>query len=113
MKKYKILIAFALIALMIQCVCGVVIYQIVPTETARGTFGNMFGAISTLFTGITLAGLIYTIHQQQKDLISAKEETKRIIIAQENSAEAPTKRGDRITLSLISANGLLRNLRLS
>lgn len=88
MKKYKVLIAFALTAFLIQLAYGFVIYSSISSETGRGTFGDMFGAISAFFTGVTLAGLIYTIHQQQKDLMAAREATNRAIIAQEKSAEA-------------------------
>lgn len=36
--------------------------------TARGTFGDMFGAINALFSGCAFAGLIYTIRQQSEEL---------------------------------------------
>ncbi|OMC72997.1 hypothetical protein BK121_08795 [Paenibacillus odorifer] len=34
----------------------------------RGTFGDMFGAVNALFSGLAFAGLIFTIHLQRKDL---------------------------------------------
>jgi hypothetical protein len=34
---------------------------------ARGQFGDMFGVVNTLFTGLAFAGLIYTILLQRKD----------------------------------------------
>jgi len=36
--------------------------------TTRGQFGDMFGAINALFTGLAFAGLIVTIIQQSKEL---------------------------------------------
>jgi len=88
MKKFNILILFALGAILIQLIYGVAMFYMIGTETGRGTFGDMFGAINALFTGITLAGLIYTIYQQQKDVTAAQEMANRTTIAQENSAEA-------------------------
>lgn len=32
----------------------------------RGTFGDMFGSINALFSGVALAGIIFTILQQNK-----------------------------------------------
>lgn len=33
----------------------------VPNENTRGTFGDQFGAVNALFSGLAFAGLIYTI----------------------------------------------------
>lgn len=37
-------------------------------ENNRGTFGDMFGAVNAIFSGLAFAGLIFTIHLQRKDL---------------------------------------------
>jgi len=34
----------------------------------RGTFGDLFGAVNALFSGLAFAGLIYTIVSQKQDL---------------------------------------------
>lgn len=34
----------------------------------RGQFGDLFGGLNALFTGVTLAGLIYTLHLQRKSM---------------------------------------------
>mgnify|MGYP001351552489 CR=1 FL=1 len=88
MKKFKILILFALIAILVQVVYGVTLFYAIGSETGRGTFGDMFGAVNAFFTGLTLAGLIYTIHEQQKEMETAREATNRSIVAQENAADA-------------------------
>jgi len=36
--------------------------------TWRGTFGDQFGAVNALFSGLAFAGLIYTIILQRRDL---------------------------------------------
>jgi hypothetical protein len=42
--------------------------------TKAGVFGDMFGALNTLFTGFAFVGLVYTILQQREQLALAKEE---------------------------------------
>lgn len=64
---------------------------IVP-ENKQGTFGDMFGALSSLFSGLAFAGIIYPIYLQKKELGLQREELeetrkelKRSADAQENS----------------------------
>lgn len=38
------------------------------SDAERGTFGDQFGAVNALFSGLAFAGLIYTIILQRKDL---------------------------------------------
>lgn len=37
-------------------------------ELGAGTFGDMFGAVNALFSGLAFAGLIYTISVQRQEL---------------------------------------------
>ena len=39
-----------------------------------GTFGDQFGAINALFSGLALAGVIYTLIQQQKEMQAQRRE---------------------------------------
>jgi hypothetical protein len=43
-------------------------------ETKRGTFGDMFGSVNALFSGLALAGIILTILLQRKELKLQREE---------------------------------------
>lgn len=45
-----------------------------PTD--RGTFGDMFGSINALFSGLALAGIILTILLQRKELKLQREELR-------------------------------------
>lgn len=45
-------------------------------ETERGTFGDMFGSINALFSGLALAGIILTILLQRKELKLQRQELK-------------------------------------
>ena len=42
--------------------------------TDRGTFGDMFGAVNALFSGLAFGGIIYTILLQQKEMKIQSEE---------------------------------------
>ncbi len=46
------------------------------SKDARGTFGDQFGAVNALFSGLVFAGLIYTIILQRRDLKLQREEMK-------------------------------------
>lgn len=61
--------------------------------TDLGKFGDSFGAINALFTGLTLAGLLITILQQReelalqhRELLESRKQFKRSATAQEASA---------------------------
>ncbi|UTW68315.1 hypothetical protein KFE94_14455 [bacterium SCSIO 12643] len=61
----------------------------------RGTFGDLFGAVNALFSGLAFAGLIYTIVLQKNDLEFQKNEIalnrtelKKTAKAQKNSEKA-------------------------
>lgn len=45
-------------------------------ETTRGTFGDMFGSINALFSGLALAGIILTILLQRKELKLQRKEIR-------------------------------------
>ena len=46
------------------------------SKEARGTFGDQFGAVNALFSGLAFAGLIYTIILQRRDLKLQREEMR-------------------------------------
>lgn len=45
-----------------------IIYNNIGCWEKRGQFGDLFGAVNALFSGLAFAGLIITIRQQHKDL---------------------------------------------
>lgn len=45
-------------------------------STERGTLGDMFGTVNALFSGLALAGIIFTILLQRKELGYQREELK-------------------------------------
>jgi len=62
--SYSSLIILLLVVCLMWALSGVILYPI----KERGTFGDMFGAINGLFSGLGLAALIYTIFLQRKQL---------------------------------------------
>ena len=75
-KKYGLLyiyISLVVIIWFVYACIGPNYINRLPKENAtwyqnQGQFGDMFGALNTLFTGLAFAGLLYTIHLQRKDL---------------------------------------------
>lgn len=45
-------------------------------DTQRGTFGDMFGSVNALFSGLALAGIVLTILLQRKELKLQREELR-------------------------------------
>lgn len=54
----------------------------------RGTFGDMFGAVNSLFSGLAFATLIYTTFLQRWELRETRKELMRTAAAQEASETA-------------------------
>lgn len=48
----------------------------IPDKEIRGTFGDQFGAVNALFSGLAFAGLIYTIILQRRDLELQRNDLK-------------------------------------
>jgi hypothetical protein len=61
--------------LLAQVVYGVLVFLLVgPQMAPRGQFGDIFGGINALFTGLAFAGVIYTILLQRKELDFQRKE---------------------------------------
>lgn len=54
----------------------------------RGSFGDMFGAVNALFSGVALLGVIYAIFLQKEELELQRIELRRSAEAQEKSEVA-------------------------
>lgn len=54
----------------VWAISGLVLY----TLKDRGTFGDMFGAVNALFSGLAFAALIYTVHLQRIELALQRQE---------------------------------------
>src|SRR5690554_2970678 len=116
-KLRPLIFAFILIAL-VWAVSYLIVRHYIPLESDRGTFGDTFGAINSLFSGLALAGIIYTILLQRKELslqrlelIETRRELKRSADAQEKSEKALTDqiKSMKTTAKLNALNSLVDN----
>ena len=62
-----------------------------PKLSDRALFGDSFGAINSLFSGLAFAGIIYTILLQRKELALQRQELKGTRLELERSATAQEK----------------------
>ena len=95
MKHIATFIVLVVFVISLQYLGGYLIYQNIEGWPERGTFGDMFGAINTLFSGLAFAGILYAIFLQHKELSLqrrelelTREELKRSASAQEKSEHA-------------------------
>jgi hypothetical protein len=96
---------------------GYLLFTFVPESAERGLFGDAFGALNALFSGLGFAGLFYTIilqqkqlHLQSRELFLNREEFHKSATANQQTAVALTKQLEtQIIATRISACGMLLN----
>lgn len=71
-KKFLYLTVVVVLALWVGISFGIL--KLVPGWPERGQFGDLFGAVNSLFSGLGFAGLLYTIVIQQKQIGMQREE---------------------------------------
>jgi len=74
--------------ILLQGLIAFVIYKSFPDWTSRGQFGDVFGAVNALFSGLAFAGLIYAILLQREDLALQRKELELTRIELQRSALA-------------------------
>jgi hypothetical protein len=104
--SFKSLILISMVVVIIQCVAGYIIYLTFDTWNNRADFGEMFGAVNTLFSGLAFAGVIYAIFLQRRELElqrneleMTRAELRRSAEAQENSERALADQAQALTLT--------------
>ncbi|MEM1223439.1 MAG: hypothetical protein AAGH40_11840, partial [Verrucomicrobiota bacterium] len=70
--KIRYIILLVLLVVGLWSASGFVLYN----SESRGTFGDMFGAVNALFSGLAFAFLIYTIFLQKEELSLQRNELK-------------------------------------
>lgn len=74
----------ALVAL-VWAACTLLVYALLPDWSTRGTFGDSFGAVNALFSGLAFAGVIHALNLQREELRAQRAEsleTRRVFEAQ-------------------------------
>ena len=94
-KKILGLIILLVFVVILWVGLGGIAWLLFPDMTGRGTFGDMFGVVNSLFAGLAFAGIIYTIflqkeelRLQRKELELTRKELERSAGAQEKSQQA-------------------------
>lgn len=80
LKKYKTDIIFLLVGAIIiigVCIWGIWLFpKLVSSVSVRGRWGDSFGVVTALFTGLAFVILIWTLHVQKDELRLQREEIK-------------------------------------
>lgn len=69
---------------------GLLPMALFSSESGRGTFGDMFGAVNALFSGLALAGVVCAILLQREELSLQRAELELTRQELSRSAEAQT-----------------------
>lgn len=56
---------------------GVVVWFSISGPAERGQFGDMFGMVNALFSGLAFAGIVYTVHAQRTEAAFNAHATER------------------------------------
>ena len=67
-KEWKLFICAGCVICAVWLASFVLVCLCIDDWNVRGQFGDLFGAVNTLFSGLAFVGLIITIRQQHKDL---------------------------------------------
>lgn len=68
-----------------------IVWYFFSDMTSRAQFGDLFGGLNTIFSGLAFAGVIYTVILQTKDLELQREELKLTREELKRTAEAQEK----------------------
>ncbi|MEM7602430.1 MAG: hypothetical protein AAF357_13555 [Verrucomicrobiota bacterium] len=64
-------------ALVLSFLFGLIVVCSIRSWEQRGQFGDMFGGLNALFSGLAFAGVVYAILLQRKELALQREEMRR------------------------------------
>jgi hypothetical protein len=92
--RRSVIVEIVSVILILEIVSALAIIGVLDTWTDRASFGGMFGAVSSLFSGLALAGVVYAILLQREELSLQRQELQltrheleRSAVAQEQSAQ--------------------------
>lgn len=72
-----ILLILMIIISIVWTVSGFLVHNFFTEWAERGQFGDMFGAVNSLFSGLAFAGVVYTILLQRKELALQRNEISK------------------------------------
>lgn len=74
--KWWPLIALLVSVFAVWAISWIFVVDLIPDPSGRSAFGDMFGAVNSLFSGLAFAGVIYAILLQRKELKMQRQELK-------------------------------------
>lgn len=86
-QKHKYKLIFVAVALIVIALCIAYFFIIrakISSPEERGTFGDMFGTVGALFSGLAFAGVIVTMLQQKEELELQRKELAQTNLALES-----------------------------
>lgn len=70
----KLLFGIIITVFLLWAISAGVIMLTLDDWATRGTFGDLFGAVNALFSGLALAGLVYSLYRSREELGLQREE---------------------------------------
>ena len=108
--KWWPFVVVVLLVLVILGLLGWAVWLAFPKLDQRGQFGDMFGSVNALFSGLAFAGVIYTLVLQQRELALQRKELRETRNELRKQAMAATDQAETALLAAkINAYGSLLN----
>jgi hypothetical protein len=109
MKDFKPFVISILIVLTLWVLSIFALNAFINEEEAKGQFGDSFGAINALFSGLAFAGIIATILLQRKELILQRKELKltREELVKSSEAQDKSQKALNLQVSLMTKQAIL------
>ncbi|MFC7772311.1 hypothetical protein [Flavobacterium sp. GCM10027622] len=76
MKKQNYLIYGSILVVALWIISCIIIKIVIPNPTEQGQFGDMFGAVNSLFSGLALCGVAYTVYLQYESNKQSQQQFK-------------------------------------
>ncbi len=97
---------------LIQIAIAYFVIMTLPDWSSRGQFGDIFGVVNALFSGLAFAALIYTVILQREDLAIQKEELKKTEKSQKRTEEFLSQQANsaKLTAELSAATTILAHV---
>ncbi len=92
-----------------------------PSWGERGQFGDLFGSVNALFSGLAFAGLLITVRLQQQQLSTQQQELKlqreemassRKELARQVSAQQALYRASVAQIAVAAANARIESIKM-
>ena len=118
--KISILVIFCIAIIGLWIISNFILPLFIPSDKERALWGDSFGGLNSLFSGMAFAGIIYTILLQRKELKLQREELaltrvelKKSALAQEKSAKELRRQSEnlKITAKLNAMNTLISHFK--